>query len=70
MTPLGDGLDRLVAEDHLHRWWLGIYEPETAVAGYRLTGHRRLVLPSLADSESDRAQPDDVFPFTDIDNVV
>ncbi|MFF6955592.1 thiopeptide-type bacteriocin biosynthesis protein [Streptomyces sp. NPDC008317] len=32
-TPIGDGLDRLVAEGHLHRWWPGIYEPETAAFG-------------------------------------
>ncbi|WP_328914768.1 MULTISPECIES: thiopeptide-type bacteriocin biosynthesis protein [unclassified Streptomyces] len=32
-THIGDGLDRLVAEDHLHRWWPGIYEPETAAFG-------------------------------------
>ena len=33
MIPIGDGLDRLVAEGHLHRWWPGIYEPETAAFG-------------------------------------
>ncbi|MEU6848459.1 thiopeptide-type bacteriocin biosynthesis protein [Actinacidiphila alni] len=32
-TPIDDGLDRLVAEGHLHRWWPGIYEPETAAFG-------------------------------------
>ncbi|MBP0455967.1 thiopeptide-type bacteriocin biosynthesis protein [Streptomyces montanisoli] len=30
---LGDGFDRLVAIGHLHRWWPGIYEPETAAFG-------------------------------------
>lgn len=29
----GDGLDRLVADGHLQRWWPGIYEPETAAFG-------------------------------------
>ncbi|MFC4035055.1 thiopeptide-type bacteriocin biosynthesis protein [Streptomyces polygonati] len=33
MTPIGDSLDRLVTEGHLHRWWPGIYEPETAAFG-------------------------------------
>ncbi|MFJ6214512.1 thiopeptide-type bacteriocin biosynthesis protein [Streptomyces sp. NPDC092296] len=33
MTRMGDGLDHLVAEGHLHRWWPGIYEPETAAFG-------------------------------------
>lgn len=33
MTRIGAGLDHLVAEGHLHRWWPGIYEPETAVFG-------------------------------------
>ncbi len=33
MTPIGDGLDRLIADGHLHRWWPGIYEPETAAFG-------------------------------------
>ncbi|MBD0735748.1 thiopeptide-type bacteriocin biosynthesis protein [Streptomyces sp. CBMA29] len=32
-TPIGDDLDRLVTEGHLHRWWPGIYEPETAAFG-------------------------------------
>ncbi|WP_103889090.1 thiopeptide-type bacteriocin biosynthesis protein [Actinacidiphila yanglinensis] len=32
-TPIADGLDRLVTEGHLHRWWPGIYEPETAAFG-------------------------------------
>ncbi|MFJ5608204.1 thiopeptide-type bacteriocin biosynthesis protein [Streptomyces sp. NPDC093221] len=32
-TPIDDGLNRLVAEGHLHRWWPGIYEPETAAFG-------------------------------------
>lgn len=27
------GLDRLVDQGHLHRWWPGIYEPETAAFG-------------------------------------
>ncbi|MFI0941913.1 thiopeptide-type bacteriocin biosynthesis protein [Streptomyces sp. NPDC021020] len=27
------GLDRLVDEGHLHRWWPGIYEPETPAFG-------------------------------------
>ncbi|MFI0722066.1 thiopeptide-type bacteriocin biosynthesis protein [Streptomyces sp. NPDC021224] len=27
------GLDRLVDEGHLHRWWPGIYEPETTAFG-------------------------------------
>ncbi|HEY4376137.1 MAG TPA: thiopeptide-type bacteriocin biosynthesis protein, partial [Acidimicrobiales bacterium] len=33
MAPVADGLDRLVAAGHLHRWWPGIYEPETAAFG-------------------------------------
>jgi thiopeptide-type bacteriocin biosynthesis protein len=33
MTPIGAALDHLVAEGHLHRWWPGIYEPETAAFG-------------------------------------
>ncbi|MFP8942497.1 thiopeptide-type bacteriocin biosynthesis protein [Streptomyces fenghuangensis] len=32
-ADLGKGLDRLVADGHLHRWWPGIYEPETAAFG-------------------------------------
>ncbi|GAA1192719.1 hypothetical protein GCM10009654_57500 [Streptomyces hebeiensis] len=28
-----DRLDRLVTDDHLQRWWPGIYEPETAAFG-------------------------------------
>ncbi|MFH9734372.1 thiopeptide-type bacteriocin biosynthesis protein [Streptomyces sp. NPDC017260] len=30
---IGDGLDRLVVDGHLQRWWPGIYEPETAAFG-------------------------------------
>lgn len=30
---ISDGFDRLVADGHLQRWWLGIYEPETAAFG-------------------------------------
>ncbi|MCX4676182.1 thiopeptide-type bacteriocin biosynthesis protein [Streptomyces sp. NBC_01433] len=30
---LGDGFDRLVSDGHLHRWWPGTYEPETAAFG-------------------------------------
>lgn len=33
MTHVADGLDRLVTDGHLHRWWPGIYEPETAAFG-------------------------------------
>ncbi|MFI5757604.1 thiopeptide-type bacteriocin biosynthesis protein [Streptomyces sp. NPDC051569] len=33
MTPIGDALDHLVTEGHLHRWWPGIYEPEAAAFG-------------------------------------
>ncbi|MDD1062836.1 thiopeptide-type bacteriocin biosynthesis protein [Streptomyces cocklensis] len=33
MTPIGDALDHLVTEGHIHRWWPGIYEPETAAFG-------------------------------------
>ncbi len=33
MISIGDGLDALAAEGHLHRWWSGIYEPETAAFG-------------------------------------
>jgi thiopeptide-type bacteriocin biosynthesis protein len=30
---LGDSFDRLVALQYVHRWWPGIYEPETAAFG-------------------------------------
>ncbi|MGC5361981.1 thiopeptide-type bacteriocin biosynthesis protein [Streptomyces sp. DT24] len=30
---LGAGFDRLVTLGHLHRWWRGVYEPETAAFG-------------------------------------
>lgn len=30
---VGDGLDRLVADGQLQRWWPGIYEPETTAFG-------------------------------------
>ncbi|MEU9737169.1 thiopeptide-type bacteriocin biosynthesis protein [Streptomyces sp. NPDC048002] len=30
---IGDHLNRLVNSGHLHRWWPGIYEPETAAFG-------------------------------------
>ncbi|MFD7972377.1 thiopeptide-type bacteriocin biosynthesis protein [Streptomyces clavifer] len=30
---VGDSFDRLVSDGHLHRWWPGIYEPETAAFG-------------------------------------
>lgn len=33
MLSVGDGLDALAAEGHLHRWWPGIYEPETTAFG-------------------------------------
>ena len=33
MISVGDGLDALATEGHLHRWWSGIYEPETAAFG-------------------------------------
>ncbi|MEK8142388.1 hypothetical protein NKH18_07430 [Streptomyces sp. M10(2022)] len=32
---VGDSFDRLVSDGHLHRWWPGIYEPETAAFGAR-----------------------------------
>jgi thiopeptide-type bacteriocin biosynthesis protein len=32
-TSIADALDRLVTNGHLHRWWPGIYEPETAAFG-------------------------------------
>ncbi|WP_416975221.1 thiopeptide-type bacteriocin biosynthesis protein [Streptomyces sp. 4F14] len=30
---VGEGLDRLVSDGHLQRWWPGIYEPETPAFG-------------------------------------
>ncbi|MEU6405665.1 thiopeptide-type bacteriocin biosynthesis protein [Streptomyces sp. NPDC046985] len=33
MLDIGDGLDRLVADGRLQRWWPGVYEPETAAFG-------------------------------------
>ncbi|WP_326662800.1 thiopeptide-type bacteriocin biosynthesis protein [Streptomyces sp. NBC_00385] len=30
---VGDGLDRLVSDGHIQRWWPGNYEPETAAFG-------------------------------------
>ncbi|MEU6482590.1 thiopeptide-type bacteriocin biosynthesis protein [Streptomyces sp. NPDC046887] len=32
-SAVGDGLDRLVSDGHLQRWWPGIYEPETPAFG-------------------------------------
>ncbi|MET9058411.1 thiopeptide-type bacteriocin biosynthesis protein [Streptomyces antibioticus] len=32
-VAIGDGFDRLVSEGHLHQWWPGVYEPETAAFG-------------------------------------
>lgn len=33
LAPFLDGLDHLADQGHLHRWWPGIYEPETAAFG-------------------------------------
>lgn len=33
ITPIAHGLDRLVAQGRLHRWWPGTYEPETTAFG-------------------------------------